>query len=337
MVQKYINDFQKNVGETVNVLCHRHPNRFWKMLLRQGVNFSKIDTKIIWAGEPGADGGGLYREFLLYAITNLENSNLLFGKPPNCFFTGYADAILKNIYRALGQISALGILFINHGPECLHNALVNKLFGISDTFELEDLHSFDGELERKIEELKVRNNECLLEANIMPTNHIQENIPKFCNYYCLFSREAAIEQFRKGVASICSSIIEKPCCFKKYFAQNQTNTTLEELRVNLNFARSTEGTNAYEKEEDALIEFELFLLSMESPNSDVTVKDFLQFCTAMDRIPVMGFTKPIEVFFTHENKYPKVSTCGLTLTLRYNVSTDMLIYSVKNGGTFGDH
>ena len=262
---------------------------------------------------------------------------MLFGKPPNCFFTGYADAILKNIYRALGQISALGILFINHGPECLHNALVNKLFGISDTFELEDLHSFDGELERKIEELKVRNNECLLEANIMPTNHIQENIPKFCNYYCLFSREAAIEQFRKGVASICSSIIEKPCCFKKYFAQNQTNTTLEELRVNLNFARSTEGTNAYEKEEDALIEFELFLLSMESPNSDVTVKDFLQFCTAMDRIPVMGFTKPIEVFFTHENKYPKASTCGLTLTLPYNVSTDMLIYSVKNGGTFGDH
>ena len=298
------------------MLCHRHSNRFWKVLLRQGIDFSKIDTKIIWAGELGADGGGLYREFLLYGITNLENSNLLFGKSPNCFFTGYADAILKNTYRVLGQISALGILFINHGPECLHNALVNKLFGISDTFELEDLHSFNGELERKIEELKVSNNECLLEANIMLANNIQENISKFCNYYCLFSREAAFEQFRKGVASICSSIIEKPCCFKKYFVQNQTNTTLEELRNNLKFVRSSEGTNAYEIEEDALIEFELFLLSMESPNSHVKVKDFLQFCTAMDRIPVMGFTKSIEVFFTHDNKYPKASTCGLTLTLQ---------------------
>ena len=159
---------------------------------------------------------------------------------------------------------------------------------------------------------------------------------KFCNYHCLFSREAAIEQFRKGVASICSSIIEKPCCFKKYFVQNQTNTT-EELRVNLKFVRSSEGANTYEKEEDALIEFELFLLSMESPNSDVKVKGFLQFCTAIDRIPVMGFTKPIEFVFTHENKYPKVSTCGLTLTLQYNVTTDRLIYSVKNGGIFGDH
>ena len=151
---------------------------------------------------------------------------------------------------------------------------------------------------------------------------------KFCNYHCLFSREAAIEQFRKGVASICSSIIEKPCCFKKYFVQNQTNTTLEELRVNLKLVRSSQGTNAYEKEEDTLIEVDLFLLSMESLNNDVKVKDFLQFFNFFfkrfssrdwNRIPVMGLTKPIEVFFTHENRYPKASTCGLTLTLSYNV------------------
>ena len=39
----------------MNVLCHRHSNRFWKVLLRQGVDFSKIDTKVIWAGEHGGD------------------------------------------------------------------------------------------------------------------------------------------------------------------------------------------------------------------------------------------------------------------------------------------
>ena len=58
LVQKYINEFQKNAGETVNVLFHRHPKGFWKVLQRQGIDFSKIDTKIIWAGESGADGGG---------------------------------------------------------------------------------------------------------------------------------------------------------------------------------------------------------------------------------------------------------------------------------------
>ena len=92
--------------------------------------------------------------------------------------------------------------------------------------------------------------------------------------------------------------------------------------------RSSQGTNAYEKEEDTLIEVDLFLLSMESLNNDVKVKDFLQFFNFFfkrfssrdwNRIPVMGLTKPIEVFFTHENRYPKASTCGLTLTLSYNV------------------
>ena len=103
------------------------------------------------------------------------------------------------------------------------------LSSISCLVSVIDLHSFDGELERKIEELKVRNNECLLEANIMPTNNIQENISKFCNYYCLFSREAAIEQFRKGVASICSSIMEKPCCFK--FSLPTKTSTLKRRHV----------------------------------------------------------------------------------------------------------
>ena len=97
---------------------------------------------------------------------------------------------------------------------------------------------------------------------------------KFCNYYCLLSHKAAIEQFRKGFASICSSVIEKLCFFKKYFVQNQTSTTLEELRVNLKFARFSEGTNVHEKEENSLIEFKLFLLSTESLNSDVKVRDF---------------------------------------------------------------
>ena len=31
-------------------------------------DFSRNDTSVIWAGEAGADGGGLYREFLLYCM-----------------------------------------------------------------------------------------------------------------------------------------------------------------------------------------------------------------------------------------------------------------------------
>ena len=55
------------------------------------------------------------------------------------------------------------------------------------SFELEHLHSFNRELGTKIEELELRNNECLLEANIMPTNNIQKNITNFCNYHSIYS------------------------------------------------------------------------------------------------------------------------------------------------------
>ena len=83
-----------------------------------------------------------------------RNQQLVIWETPKFFFSNeHTSAILKNACRALGQISDIGILFINHGPECLYEPLVNKLFGDSDTFELEDLHSFNGEVGRNIEEL----------------------------------------------------------------------------------------------------------------------------------------------------------------------------------------
>ena len=47
-----------------------------------------------------------------------------------------------------------------------------------------------------------------------------------------------------------------------------------------------------------MLEVELFLVSLENSESTIKVGDFLQFCAAVDRIPMLGFAKPIEVFFT---------------------------------------
>ena len=55
--------YQSKLNNVVKVLCHRSPNRFWSVLFRQSVNFATVNTTIIWVGEPGQDGGGLYREF----------------------------------------------------------------------------------------------------------------------------------------------------------------------------------------------------------------------------------------------------------------------------------
>ena len=52
-------------------------------------------------------------------------------------------------------------------------------------------------------------------------------------------------------------------------------------------------------------------------------------------LPVTGFTKPIEVYFIDEHIFPKVSTCGLTLTLPLNITCDILSFAVKDRGPFG--
>ena len=93
----------------------------------------------------------------------------------------------------------------------------------------------------------------------------------------------------------------------------------------------------FEREEDAILEVELFLVSLENSESTIKVSGFFQFCAVVDHIPILGFTKPIEVFFTDRKMYPKSSTCGLMLTLQYNVTQEMLQTAIKDNGAFGDN
>ena len=72
-------------------------------------------------------------------------------------------------------------------------------------------------------------------------------------------------------------------------------------------------------EEDAILEFELFLFSLDQGN-DIKIKDFRQFVAAVDRNPITDFLKPIEIFFVDQTILPKTSICGLTLTLPIHVN-----------------
>ena len=91
----------------------------------------------------------------------------------------------------------------------------------------------------------------------------------------------------------------------------------------------------YNLEEDAILKFELFLVSLDQGN-DIKIKDFLQFVVAVDRIPISDFSKPIEIFFADQKIFPKTSTCGLTLTLPIHITQEMLNFAVRDGGTFGN-
>ena len=308
IVQNEIETLQLNLEESRKVLCHRNPERFWSVLFRQKIDFARNDTSVIWAGKAGADGGGLYREFLLYSMEALGNNTLFMGKKNFMLFNCIPEDVINKRYKTTGQLTALAILYINHGPQCFHRSVMNYLFNINDINCCYNEDDFDRELYSRLKELKDGNHSALIDANIYPSNKIKDNIANFCTFFCLLSKASAIQQYKEEIDSVSSKILQLPCCFMKYFLPGNKIRSLDELRRYLKFIRSEEGSNMYNREQDAILEFELFLISQDQSN-DIKIKDFLQFVAAVDRIPITGFSKPIERFFVDQTIFPKTSTC----------------------------
>ena len=124
-----------------------------------------------------------------------------------------------------------------------------------------DYNKFSGAIKHYIKEMKEKKNDSMLEANIVPQIVIDENINQFCSYFCFISPAAAILDFKDGIKS---TILEKPCCFKKFFVKREEQCTLNQLRGVLKYIRSVEGSIDFERKEDAILEAELFLVSLEN-------------------------------------------------------------------------
>ena len=103
------------------------------------------------------------------------------------------------------------------------------------------------------------------------------------------------------------------------------------------------GSNERMNITNCITEFELFLLQIGSNSiclGDNDILDYEQlifFATATDRIPPYGFEKLIDVTF-EDVSLPKVSTCGLALTLpdKHKLIREKLVTAIKHGGGFGD-
>ena len=98
-------------------------------MFRQNIDLSTNEIKVIWAREAGEDGGGLFREFLLFAMENFVNLlTHLFGANRSAFFSSFPAHISAKRYILSGQICARSILYIGTGPSCLHPLLVKAIF-----------------------------------------------------------------------------------------------------------------------------------------------------------------------------------------------------------------
>ena len=61
-----VKNLEEKCTAAARIPCHRDSVKFWELVFGQNIDLSTNEIKVIWAGETGADGGGLYRVFLLF-------------------------------------------------------------------------------------------------------------------------------------------------------------------------------------------------------------------------------------------------------------------------------
>ena len=94
----------------------------------------------------------------------------------------------------------------------------------------------------------------------------------------------------------------------------------------LKFVRDCEhGSNHWKTIDNSICDFELFLADISSGSVQVeivngqsktlTLEDILFFFAGVQKLPLFGLQRPIEIYFDETLTLPKVSTCGLTVIL----------------------
>ena len=72
-----------------------------------------------------------------------------------------------------------------------------------------------------------------------------------------------MEQFKQGLLSISSQFPKSDCCLEKHFVEEQKCLTYHDVRSQIVFHKTAEeGSNAAFYQENAIIEFELYLMSL---------------------------------------------------------------------------
>ena len=316
------------------LICYRQPESFWVLLFKQIFDFRR-HALVVWAGEPSVDEEGPYRQLLFFAMIHIpalhkhffENESIL-------LFTSATKSVVEKHYKIIGQLSALAILHLGRGPHCYHPSVINYMFysQVDNKPYLVD----HGDLMENISQIESGDNSPLYACNIRPTQDKRKNVLLYKQHFLVISRSAGIEQFKQGSLSISCQFSKSACCLEKHFVEEQKCITYHDVHSQIFFHKTAEeGSNAAFCQENAIIKFQLYLMSLEHGKNGVFLKEFLRFVTTTDRIPVLGFDKKIEVFLTDENLLPRSSTCCLMLYLPQNVTKNMLETALKKGLSFG--
>ena len=137
----------------------------------------------------------------------------------------------------------------------------------------------------------------LIESSIFLTNDITKNVELFLNSFCIISRYAAIQDFRRGFTSILKDF-DKICCLKRFFVYSKPTVTLADVRSIIRYVnRGKTGSSLLSKEKSAINEFKMLLLNLLQNVYDIDLSDFLKFaacvcvyvCVCVYALPPVGF------------------------------------------------
>lgn len=138
-----------------------------------------------------------------------------------------------------------------------------------------------------------------------------------------------------GVASIRKELLDK-CCLRVFLVKSTVKVSLDEVRNIIQYQLADEGSNEHHTSTHAVVAFELFLLRLSQGNFEgINLNDFLTFSIGVDRVPIFGLSKKLEIFFVNDDKLPRFSTCGLFMQVPKNSLEERLVYALRNCVGFG--
>ena len=342
VLEEYENSLNQYSDRTV--IVQRAKEMFWSVLFRQKLDLSRHRVLVRFAGEAGADGGGPYREFLTLTMSRFNQLKyMFFGGDEKLCFSAHAESIVERKYFMLGQLTAVSILKIGRGPECIHPGVVRAMYDINQVQEFESVD--DEVFKLKLQEIEDGNHDVLYDIDISPYGKTMHELKSLFTYaYVIMRRFAAIDQFKAGIGSI-SELLICPNHYqtvKTYLECRHAQYSFTDVISLFSYTQRDEfenGSNAWHKLQGSVTEFEVFLSNIESKSIKIDVKavtfeDLLLFCTGTDRIPPYGFEKAIEIEF-HDVSLPSCSTCGLHVVVPYTDIESKFVMALNYGGGFG--
>ena len=178
---------------------------FWYVQQREKIDLREHNINVIFAGEAAADAGGPHYEFLTLCIGNFSSHPVVY-RTQNVFFLRNSplDCLSRTCFT-LRHLTALSIMKLGRGPECLNYIIVLKLFE-QDLPERLPASCFQ-EFENSINQIGNCEYDILLHLNIISVKDNAVNKRRFIVTHTLIEPAGGIQEFKNSLLSIAPTIL----------------------------------------------------------------------------------------------------------------------------------